>query len=360
MSLEQTRRRQQQQQPLHICITGTSQGIGLAAAKRLIAEGHVVYHACRSVERAQAAAAAAGGGVVIETAACDLADLNAVKQFAQALQVAAPRLDVLCLNAGMAPSSTRSKPALTAQGLEACIGINHVGHFLLLQLLYNNKLLVSRNNKDNAGHEQPPPPPPRVIITSSSVHDPAMAAGRSGSGVGATLGNVSGLGHNLRTHPEGPTMVDGATTYDPTKVYKDAKLCNILTANHAAREWPGICTASFNPGLVTETGLFRALRQDSWIKATALTWAAWMIGFSVPVDVAANRLCYLVTTTTTPQGGQADSAIKSGTYYAAPAKSHGTTPATGFVPTNGSQEAADPVVAKRLWERSLEIVRDWL
>ena len=66
-------------------------------------------------------------------------------------------------------------------------------------------------------------------------------------------------------------------------------LSTLRSYQGAASEWPHICTIAFNSGLVTETGfLFPALRQDSWIKATALTWAAWMVGVSV--------------VTTTPQG----------------------------------------------------------
>eukprot|EP00977_Amphora_coffeiformis_P026964 scaffold31971_cov76-Amphora_coffeaeformis.AAC.1 len=64
MSLRQLEH--QQRSPLHICITGSSQGIGLAAARRLVAQGHVVYHACRTLERAQHAVRESGGGVALE------------------------------------------------------------------------------------------------------------------------------------------------------------------------------------------------------------------------------------------------------------------------------------------------------
>ena len=42
---------------LHIAITGTSQGIGLDAAKRLIRDGHTVYHANRNSARSEAGGA---------------------------------------------------------------------------------------------------------------------------------------------------------------------------------------------------------------------------------------------------------------------------------------------------------------
>ena len=55
---------------LHIAITGTSQGIGLDAAKRLIGDGHTVYHANRNSARSAEAAQQAGGGIPM---VCDLA-----------------------------------------------------------------------------------------------------------------------------------------------------------------------------------------------------------------------------------------------------------------------------------------------
>jgi NAD(P)-dependent dehydrogenase (short-subunit alcohol dehydrogenase family) len=58
---------------LNIAITGSSQGIGLDAAKRLIADGHTVYHACRNQERANVALQESGGGIPM---ICDLNEFN--------------------------------------------------------------------------------------------------------------------------------------------------------------------------------------------------------------------------------------------------------------------------------------------
>ena len=115
---------------LHIAITGTSQGIGLDAAKRLIKDGHTVYHANRNSARSAEAAQAAGGGIPM---VCDLASLASVRQFAD--ELSGKELDVLCLNAGIAPSTKAETAARTADGFEACVGTNHLGHFLLANLL---------------------------------------------------------------------------------------------------------------------------------------------------------------------------------------------------------------------------------
>jgi NAD(P)-dependent dehydrogenase (short-subunit alcohol dehydrogenase family) len=333
---------QDQQQPLHICITGSSQGIGLAAAKRLVENGHVVYHACRTKARAQAAVDAAGGGIPL---VCNLADFHSIRSFAHELNTKAPRLDVLCLNAGMSPS-VRPTPRLTAQGYEECIGVNHLGNFLLANLLYPK---LAQN--ENGGG--------RLVLTASSVHDPETRSGKSGGGHGATLGNLVGLGVNLAETPSGPTMVDGSTEYSSGgKVYKDSKLCNILMCRRAVEKFPKISTVCFNPGFVPTTGLFHSLRTDNWWKAEALTWVAKMMGIAIPVQVAGDRMVYMATTTTFVDSSSNN--YYNGSYYCAPTKSLGTTPSDGFVDTPVSKEASDADLGARLWERSLEIVGDWL
>ena len=171
---------------LHIAITGTSQGIGLDAAKRLIRDGHTVYHANRNSARSAEAAQQAGGGIPM---VCDLASLESVRAFADVLST--KPLDVLCLNAGIAPSTKAEAPETTADGFESCIGTNHLGHFLLANLLA--------------------PKVSRIVVTASSVHDPDQPGGAVGGKGGATLGDLSGLGP-LTTG--GPTMVDGAIEYD--------------------------------------------------------------------------------------------------------------------------------------------------
>ena len=74
------------------------------------------------------------------------------------------------------------------------------------------------------------------------------------------------------------------------------------------------------------------------------------MGFAVPVQVAGERLVYMATAVQIP----------SGSYYSAPVKSLGITPADGFVAVPVSKEGSDPIQAKRLWDKSLEIVKEWL
>lgn len=311
---------------LKIAITGSSQGIGLEAAKLLLADGHEVIHACRSAERAAVAAAEAGGGAPM---VCDLASLASVRAFASDLAAAAPDLDVLCLNAGVAPSTRSAAPEATADGFEACIGTNHLGHFLLASLL--EERLASNGG---AG---------RVVVTASSVHDPDSPGGAVGGEGGATLGDLSGL---CPLVDGGATMVDGAVDYDGGKVYKDSKLCNLLFCREAKTRCPGLDVRSLNPGFIPSSGLFREPRKDNWLGATAFTAFARLAGFAVPRTVGGARLAYVAT----------DGSLPRGCYLSAPTGSRAATVADGFAEGSVSPEGRDDALAARLWDRSRALV----
>lgn len=63
----------------------------------------------------------------------DLASLKSVKQFAEEFKSKYDKLDILVNNAGVAfPPEDRQK---TADGFEIHMGVNHLGHFLLTNLL---------------------------------------------------------------------------------------------------------------------------------------------------------------------------------------------------------------------------------
>ena len=106
-------------------VTGGNSGVGKATAAALAASGHSVVIACRDVMKAKQAAAEMTGDV--EVRPLDLADLASVRAFADSVN----SVDVLVNNAGvMGMPLTR-----TADGFEAHMGINHLGHFALTCLL---------------------------------------------------------------------------------------------------------------------------------------------------------------------------------------------------------------------------------
>jgi NAD(P)-dependent dehydrogenase (short-subunit alcohol dehydrogenase family) len=115
-------------------VTGASSGVGLETATELARRGATVVLACRDGAKAEAAAGrirAAAPGAAVEPQLLDLASLRSVRAAADRLLRERPRLDLLVNNAGvMAPPR-----ALTEDGFELQLGVNHLGHFALTGLL---------------------------------------------------------------------------------------------------------------------------------------------------------------------------------------------------------------------------------
>ena len=110
---------------MKIIVTGGNSGVGKATAAALAVAGHSVVIACRDLPKGEAAAAQTQGDVRV--AHLDLADLADVHRFADSVET----VDVLVNNAGvMGLPLTR-----TADGFEAHMGVNHLGHFALTCLL---------------------------------------------------------------------------------------------------------------------------------------------------------------------------------------------------------------------------------
>ena len=114
-------------------VTGANTGIGLVTARELARQQMQVFVACRSPERARATAdalRAATGNPRVEALTLDLADFASVRQCAADFLGRGLPLHLLVNNAGLAGSR-----GFTASGFELAFGVNHMGHFLLTQLL---------------------------------------------------------------------------------------------------------------------------------------------------------------------------------------------------------------------------------
>ena len=114
-------------------VTGANTGIGLVTARELATRGAHVFIACRTAERAQPALEhirAASGNQQVEALPLELGDLASVRQCAQAFLARGLPLHLLINNAGLA-----GQRGFTVSGFELAFGVNHVGHFLLTQLL---------------------------------------------------------------------------------------------------------------------------------------------------------------------------------------------------------------------------------
>lgn len=106
-----------------IIITGASDGIGAAAARRLSRNGANVVLIGRSEAKTTALAAELGADYFV----ADFADLSQVRALADKIRSEYPRIDVLANNAG-GMAATR---ALTADGYERTYQVNYLAPFLL-------------------------------------------------------------------------------------------------------------------------------------------------------------------------------------------------------------------------------------
>ncbi|MDH6522994.1 NAD(P)-dependent dehydrogenase (short-subunit alcohol dehydrogenase family) [Streptomyces sp. SAI-090] len=115
-------------------VTGANTGLGFAIAAALAQHGADVVLACRSEERAVAAAErirVIAPGSDVRTVVLDLASQASVRVAAQRLHDEYDHIDLLVNNAG----GFRPKYAVTEDGFEATIAVNHLGPFAFTGLV---------------------------------------------------------------------------------------------------------------------------------------------------------------------------------------------------------------------------------
>jgi NAD(P)-dependent dehydrogenase (short-subunit alcohol dehydrogenase family) len=114
-------------------VTGVSAGLGVETARALAAHGAEVIGTARNLSKAHAATASirdAGGGS-FSLVELDLANLASVRAAADAIRARGKPLDLIIANAGVMATPL----GRTADGFETQFGTNHLGHFLLVNLL---------------------------------------------------------------------------------------------------------------------------------------------------------------------------------------------------------------------------------
>jgi NAD(P)-dependent dehydrogenase (short-subunit alcohol dehydrogenase family) len=141
-------------------VTGANSGLGLVTARELARAGALVVLTARDQAKGESAREAIVADVPaakLEPRVLDLADLSSVREFATAVAVDHPSLDLLVNNAGvmMPPRSE------TADGFELQFGTNHLGHFALTGLLLDALAKASAA---------------RVVTVSSLEHRPGKLA----------------------------------------------------------------------------------------------------------------------------------------------------------------------------------------
>lgn len=115
-------------------VTGANAGLGRFCVEQLAAAGARVVLACRNESRAEAAVAAIRArqpDASLDVVRLDLADLDSMRAAADSLR-ALDGIDVLLCNAGCTGTSQRR---VTVDGFERMMGVNHLGHFVLVAQL---------------------------------------------------------------------------------------------------------------------------------------------------------------------------------------------------------------------------------
>lgn len=192
-----------------VIITGANTGLGFANAIDYATRGGKIYIACRDKKR--------GGDALIEIKKqsgsenvhflqLDLASLDSVREFVKKFKEHEKKLDILVNNAGIYGGAK----SFTKDGFEMQMGVNHLGHFLL------TNLLLDMLKKSNQG---------RIVVVSSMAH---------------TWGKIEHDNFmNEKSSSQG-------------RVYGNTKLANVLFTRELAKKLEGtnVTVNSCHPGMV--------------------------------------------------------------------------------------------------------------
>ncbi|KAK9779092.1 hypothetical protein SCAR479_03959 [Seiridium cardinale] len=291
-----------------VLITGCSPGgLGPETAKAIHLTGADIFITSRDLFKGQQVAneiLADGKPGKVEVIQMDLGSLASVRTTAaEFLRKGGNKLDILINNAGIM-ACPKGK---TKDGFELQFGTNHLGHFLLFQLL-KDALLASATPSFNS----------RVISVASAAHRRGKI-------------NFDDLGFEK-------------TEYTPLGAYDQSKLANILFANELDRKYKSqnLRALSLHPGGIL-TPLARYLPTVADIKADPLLYGT----LKNPAQGAATTVWGAVAREWEGKGGVYLDEVAEGwltpddaLYY------HG-----GYAP-----QAFDPPTEKKLWDVSSELV----
>jgi len=163
-----------------IIITGANSGLGYYTALSLAERKAHVLLACRSLQKCDAAKndiLQTYANASVSTMALDLSSFQSIRTFVDNVKAAHSHVDVLINNAGIMAVNPRE---VTADGLEAQIGVNHFGHFLLTCLLFP---LLAKNgriiNHSSGAHNFHASTFPYSNLQSEDNYEPWTAYGNS-------------------------------------------------------------------------------------------------------------------------------------------------------------------------------------
>ena len=274
-----------------VIVTGANTGIGRETALDLAGRGARVILACRNVPKAQEVAdeiLKKTGNSKVLVKELDLASLKSVRNFARDINETEERLDILINNAGI----MRCPYWKTEDGFEMQLGVNHLAHYLLTNLLLD---LLQRSQ------------PSRIINVSSLSH---------------TRGKIRF--DDLQSEKE----------YNPGQAYAQSKLANVLFTRELSKklEDTDVIVASLHPGVVkTELGRHLSIAK-SFLASMLFAPLVWLI-FKTSWQGAQTSIHCAVSND-----------VESGLYY------------SDCKAKEVAEQGKDDAVAKKLWEVSADLV----
>jgi NAD(P)-dependent dehydrogenase (short-subunit alcohol dehydrogenase family) len=277
-----------------VVVTGATGGIGLVAAVVFARAGARVAIVGRDAARAEAALAAIrqrSGSTTVEARLCDFSSQAAVRRLAAGLADDHARIDVLVNNAG----SVHRRRTLTEDGIEATFAVNHLGPFLLTNLLLDRLLAGA---------------PARIVNVASTQH------------YEGTL-DFDDLGFERG--------------YGILRAYARSKLANVLFTRELARRLAGagVTVNALHPGKVA-TGIW-SHGAPPWARAPFAAVFAAARPFMLTPERGAQTIVHLATAP--------EVAGMTGLYFE---KNR---------PKPPSVLARDDALARRLWDASARLVR---
>ena len=292
-------------------ITGANSGIGLVTAKQLAKQGAEVVMACRDKSNAlrrieEIRSEHPDANMLAYT--LNLGDLRSVRSFVAEFLKNHDQLHGLVNNAGvMNPPYGK-----TVDGFELQFGVNHLGHFLLTDLLIDTL-------KRSA--------PSRIVNVSSRLHDVAM--GR--------VGNIHFDDLNYESR-----------RYNGWEAYAQSKLANVIHARGLSDELvdSGVTAVSLHPGWV-RTRLIRGT-MPLWVQNYVLRPVLRMKGMIEPWEGAQTTLHTLL---------DSEVPLNQGSYYSQVSEYRKGSSASGGWPMESpNPNANDESIRKRLMQVSRSLL----
>jgi NAD(P)-dependent dehydrogenase (short-subunit alcohol dehydrogenase family) len=196
-----------------VVVTGCSSGIGVETARALLQTGANLILTVRDKQAGQTVVDDLKRTLAhqqsVNLVSMELDSLTSVRSAAEDILQHTEQINVLILNAGIGGVSQGT----TKDGYESHFGVNHLGHYLLFQLLKSALLKASTPSFNS-----------RVVVLSSLIH---------------RFAPLNKPDYNFRTMP-----------YDSAAAYASSKCANIHFANHISRLYgsQGLHALSLHPG----------------------------------------------------------------------------------------------------------------